>query len=122
MPITWSDAQAIYGELGSLSATRGEPVDRLWSAVLKAAVRYADLRAQWALALPNEDRLDVDRERTLAHNALIDSVNAMSRWMASHGLDVRWRQRLGDQATADGRKSIGDFACFIHCLLGLSVR
>lgn len=122
MPIEWSDARTIYTELSSLSAKSATPLNRLWGNFLKAAVRYAELRARWALVEPGEDKLDIDRDRTLAHNAFIDSTNAMSRFMASQGLDVSWRKRLGDQATTDGRKSIGDFACFVHCLLSLSAR
>jgi hypothetical protein len=49
-------------------------------------------------------------------------VFGMSRAMASQGLDVSWRKRLGDHRTKEGQKMMGDFACFVHCLLALSAR
>jgi hypothetical protein len=122
MNLDWPEARIIYDELSSLSANGVEPFDRLWDDLLRAATRYANLRVQWALTPPGKERGDYDRQRTLAHNVLIDSCNAMSRAMSSQGLDIAWRKQLGDHRTREGRKTIGDFACFVHCLLGVSAR
>jgi hypothetical protein len=118
----WPEAHIIYDELSALSAKGVAPLDRLWADLLEAAVRYSDMRARWALRPAGDERTKLDRERTLAHNAFIDSCNAMSRAMISKGLDVSWRKRLGDHLTKEGRKIIGDLACFVHCLLALSAR
>ena len=59
----------------------------------------------------------MDPERTRAHNALIDCCNILSRNMRTAGEDNSWRVALGDD-----RKAIGDFACLLHCLLGISAR
>lgn len=83
---------------------------------LEGAVRYAEKRAAWALAEPR-DRPQIDAARTAAHDTFIDSCNILSRNMAETGEDNSWRRRIGSD-----RKDIGDFACLIHCLLGLSVR
>ncbi len=37
--------------------------------------------------------------------------------MAKAGEDVAWRTVLGED-----RKNIGDFACYLHCILGLRSR
>lgn len=118
----WAEAYAIYEELNSLRVKSGGPANRLWVDLLNTAAQYAELRTRWALALPNGTKSELDQKRTLAHNAFIDCCNAMSRAMATQGGDLNWRKRLGDHRTREGRKTIGDFACFVHCLLGLSAR
>jgi hypothetical protein len=84
--------------------------------LLKAAIRYARIRADWALA-SDDQRRDMDDMRSRAHTAFIDCCNILSRAMAKSGEDNTWRARLGDD-----RKEIGDFACHLHCLLGLQAR
>lgn len=81
-----------------------------------AAVRYARIRADWHLA-QLEQKKEMDRTRTLAHNALIDACNILSRNMLKAGEDNGWRGLLGDD-----RKVIGDFACCLHALFGLLAR
>ncbi len=98
------------------SCTGNEVLSELQHDFLRAAVRYANLRAQWYLE-DFESRREMEDERTRAHNALIDSCNILSRNMANEGLDISWRTKLGDD-----RKTIGDFACYIHAYLGLLAR
>lgn len=83
--------------------------------LFRKAVAYAHLRANWMLAT-REERLDMDQRRTLAHNAFIDACNILSRAMAADE-DNSWRAVLGDD-----RKTIGDFACYLHCFLGIEGR
>lgn len=80
------------------------------------AVRYARLRTDWQLADP-ERRTEIDAALSIAHTAFIDSCDILSRNMALHGEDNSWRDRIGMD-----RRSIGDFACRLHCLLGLLAR
>ena len=87
--------------------------------LLEAAVRYARLRTEWALADGWKDaepdtRGEKDATRRAAHNALIDCCNSLSRYLSEAGRDVSWRAKL----TTD-RREIGDFACYLHCFLGL---
>lgn len=82
----------------------------------KKAVQYAVLRAQWQVS-SREQRLDLDLLRTTAHNAFIDACNILSRNMAASGKDISWRGELGYD-----RKVIGDFACYVHCFLGIEAR
>ena len=83
---------------------------------VEAAVRYARLRTDWALQDPAR-RKEADAHRTIAHNRFIDACNILSRTMRTRGKDIAWRARLGQH-----RGEIGDFACHIHCVLGLSAR
>ena len=81
--------------------------------LVKAAVRYARLRVDWALT-PADQRNAIDQSRRLAHNAFIDCCDILSRNMARVGESDDWRALLGHD-----RKVIGDFACHLHCLIGL---
>lgn len=84
--------------------------------LINKAIEYARIRAQW-MVMNLEQRKDVDQRRTLAHNSFIDACNIMSRNMAKNDEDNSWRAGLGDD-----RKIIGDFACYIHCFLGIEAR
>ncbi len=83
--------------------------------LLAIAVRYARLRTDWQLAEANQRR-EMERHRTATHDALIDACNILSRNMTKSGEDASWRALLEE------RKEIGDFACYIHCFLGLTAR
>jgi hypothetical protein len=84
--------------------------------VLRAAIRYSQIRAEWML-MTIEERREVDARRTAAHNAFIDALNILSRAMKKAGQDNEWRRLLGDD-----RKEIGDFACFLVAHLGILAR
>ena len=64
-----------------------------------------------------DQRKEMDQRRTLAHNSFIDACNIKSRNMGQNDEDNSWRAELGDD-----RKIIGDFACHIHCFLGIECR
>ncbi|MCU7494941.1 MAG: DUF3232 domain-containing protein [Ignavibacteria bacterium] len=87
---------------------------RLKQDLLEAAIKYANIRAQWAV-IPREERAEMSRTRTIAHDAFIDSCNILSRNMQKSGENGAWRNLLGND-----RIVIGDFACYIHCILGIS--
>jgi hypothetical protein len=86
---------------------------KLENDLLARAVRYARVRTDWQLA-DYDRRREIDDSRTAAHNALIDACNILSRAVSERGKDISWRAQLGQD-----RKSIGDFACYLPCLLGL---
>lgn len=90
-----------------------EAIRRQW---FEAATRYAQLRVTWWMAPPTERR-NVDPSRTAAHDAFIDACNILSRAMAAAGEPNRWRAEIGSE-----RGEIGDFACLLHCVLGLRAR
>lgn len=91
-------------------------LDELRPDFLERAVRYARLRTDWEL-VDAGGRAEIDEPRRLAHNAFIDACNILARAMRQQGLDATWREQLGDD-----RRDIGDFACFVHCFLGLAAR
>lgn len=88
----------------------------LFEEMIELAVRYARLRVDDLRSGPIANP-ELGATRTRAHNALIDSLNILSRQSAQSGQSIWWRERLGDD-----RKVIGDFACHLHAILGLRAR
>ncbi|MCF6147669.1 MAG: hypothetical protein E3K37_03320 [Candidatus Kuenenia sp.] len=84
--------------------------------LIQKTVRYARVRVDRELA-QGESKNEIDLVRTIAHNAFTDSCNILSRNMANNDEDITWRKTLGDD-----RKIIGDFACYLHCILGIYAR
>ncbi len=84
--------------------------------LVRAAVRYANLRGEWSL-LDAAGRRALDEERTRAHDAFITCCNVLSRAMRTSAEDVQWRDELGTD-----RKVVGDFACFVTLFASLSAR
>lgn len=82
----------------------------------KLFVRYAQVRASWNFK-SFEEMAEDNSERTILHNALIDSVNILARNMEKIGEDVTWRTQLGND-----RKVIGDLACYVAAWLGIRQR
>jgi len=80
------------------------------------AIRYAQIRVDWILS-DEKKKLEIDNSRTKSHDAFIDSCNILSRQMEKLSEDNSWRQLLGND-----RKTIGDFACYIHFELSIKAR
>ncbi len=99
--------------LATILTTRAEDArDRF----LRLAVDYAHIRAEWRL-VEREERHRRNADRTRAHDALIAATDALARAMDEAGEDAGWRAEVGTD-----RKDIGDFACQVHCLLGIMAR
>jgi hypothetical protein len=84
--------------------------------LIDAAMCYAQIRVEWLRAEP-ASRSDVDATRSRAHDAFIDTCDIMSRQMDLAGEDNTWRAAIGTD-----RRDIGDFACRLHCVLGILAR
>ena len=87
-----------------------EKLERLFDQVAKASLRYCSSRDKLASAtrfsqIDKEAIMDADKARSLAHNALIDSINILSRACVKENMSVEWRKELGDD-----RNAIGDWA------------
>ena len=78
-----------------------------------SAVEYARIRTDWYLS-DKERRIELNERRTAAHNTLIDSCNILSQEMVKNGENISWRDTLGEE-----RVDIGDFACYLHSILGV---
>lgn len=84
--------------------------------LFRRAVDYAGIRAEWQLSTP-EQRAAMNEGRTASHDAFIEACDMMGRCMKDEQEDASWREDLGND-----RKEIGDFACYLHLILGLVAR
>lgn len=84
--------------------------------LIRAAARYSGLRNNWYLA-STEEKIDLDDERKIAHEAFIGWCDIMARNMREKGENFSWRSKLGND-----RKLIGDFACYISLFVSLEAR
>ncbi|MGF1451814.1 MAG: hypothetical protein ACFB21_07055 [Opitutales bacterium] len=110
MPLTFAEAVNIFGEIAA-NADR-----QVLGGLLQHAVRYARSRTDYRLAAPSEQQL-MGADRTRLHNRLLDAVDELSADMHRRGASTEWRSRLGDD-----RKQIGDFACYLHAIIGINAR
>ncbi len=99
-----------------LSQLKSSILQGLSDKLIHSAIRYARIRVDWML-LPLEQRIELAEERTIAHNAFISSCDILARNMVKQGEEISWRKQIGSD-----RKEIGDFACWIHLIMGLKAR
>jgi hypothetical protein len=118
--LTWDAAERMFLQIEALDDSDPE-LSELRDELIDAAVQYARIRTDWELNSPShgdvESREARGAQRTRHHNIFIIACDVLARAAQQRGLDVSWRTELG----AD-RKQIGDWACYLHCLLGLRAR
>lgn len=112
----WRDANNIFNQIKNASGDNNQDLAELYNDLLRSALLYARVRADWKLA-NKEERIQMDARRSALHNAFIDSCNILARYMAGRGMDTSWRSLLGNE-----RREIGDFACYVHCFLGIAAK
>ena len=105
------EALTIYEELSN-SKHKG-----WFKALTEKAVNYAQIRVEWYLCRSSIQFSLIASERTHAHDDFIDTCDMLSLKMKESGEDVSWRLAIGTD-----RKSIGDFACLIHAVIGIKSR
>ena len=111
------DAMEIYQDLvESVGKCKLEDKMDFWNEFLQAALNYTTIRCKWE-TMSNAEEMEADRGRSLTHDGFITSVNILSRIAEQEGVDNSWREMLGDE-----RKRIGDFACFVTYITGISNR
>jgi hypothetical protein len=84
--------------------------------LIKSAIKYAHIRAEWCY-LSQEEKNELEDERRIAHDALISNCDILARNMKNAGEDNSWRAVLGND-----RKRIGDFACLVHAIYGIQAK
>ena len=111
------DALDIYTRMAqSIKQCKLEDKMDFWNDCIGKAFEYAYVRNRWEL-MSREERMEIDSSRTAMHNGFITSLNILARIAGNEGVDNSWREDLGEE-----RKRIGDFACFISYITGISNR
>ncbi len=111
------DALKIYTKMANcISRCTLEDKMDFWNDFLKKAADYTMIRNSWEL-MSREEKMDADGSRSLKHDGFITSLNILSRIAQKEGVDNSWRDELGEE-----RMRIGDFACFVTYITGISNR
>lgn len=114
--INFEQANVLFEKMQTALESTDEDAKELFDDFLEAAIEYASIRSKW-LMLSKKEKMDSDKSRTLKHDTLIIRLNVLIRYLDKIGRNVSWKDELGDS-----RKRIGDFACYIALLYGLSAR
>lgn len=115
--LTIEDALKIYGEVADcVKKCTADFKGEIWQEFLTCAAEYTAIRNKWE-HMSMEERIAEDERRALKHDSFITKVNMLSRMAEQDGVDNSWRAELGD-----ARKRIGDFACFVTYITGISNR
>ncbi len=111
------DALKIYTEMTvCIGKCKLEDKKAFWNDFLARAAEYTGIRNRWEF-MNREEKIEADSDRTLTHDGFITSVNILARIADNEGVDNSWREKLGEE-----RKRIGDFACFVTYITGISNR
>jgi hypothetical protein len=115
--LTIEDALDIYERMtASIEACSFADKTEFWNDLLKGAAEYTKVRNDWEL-MSREERMETDKSRTMTHDGFITSLNLISKIAEKEGQDISWRMELGEE-----RKRLGDFACFVSYITGISNR
>ncbi len=99
-----------------------EAAIELYNDLVAAANNYSPIRAGW-LTWSREERDAHNDTRTINHDAVIVSLDALARYLRSKGKAAEWRDTIGYQEDAKvNRKRAGDFGCYIVFIDSLSAR
>lgn len=99
-----------------------EKAEKLYHDVELAGIEYIHVRTNW-YRMTKEEKKAANDQRTLKHNAVINSLDALADYLKSTGKPASWRDQIGYEK--DGkyfRKRIGDMGCTIAYLLSLKTR
>lgn len=95
----------------------------IYEDLLKASVKYANMRAMWG-AMNREEKRENDALRTAYHDAVIMNLNMLARYEKSQGFPAEWREMIapGSETVVYNRKAIGDFGCYLAFVSALCSR
>lgn len=108
------DAQSIYKRMtDAIAKCEHEAKKELWDDFVQRCFKYTLVRCKWEF-MDYQERIDADPSRTRMHDTVIDSIEILARLAKKEGMDISWRDDLGNE-----RKRLGDFACFVTYITGI---
>lgn len=112
----FEEANRIYGMLVASAPEHDREFDKKFQVLVERAEKYAAYRAVW-LGKDLRERMEIDEERSRAHDLFIKAKDALSTYMYEQKLGNDWDDCLGEE-----RKRIGDFACYLVYLRSILAR
>jgi hypothetical protein len=90
----------------------------LWEEIIKTAIDYTNMRANFAF-LSMEDK-HLDSKRTTKHNLFLYAVKDLMIYMNLNELNTEWYNKLNDSDKP--RKRVGDFANYLTFIMAVNAR
>ncbi len=119
--LSMDDFLEIHREM-LLSIGNDDDALEFYDELMAASITYADIRARWS-RMSRDEKRDIDETRTMKHDTVIVRINKLARYLHMTGRDIVWRDRLGYTEEDPGkRRRIGDFACYLAFVAGISAR
>lgn len=113
--LTFHEAEEFLSQIEKTDS-RDPLFQELFGEFLRTAKEYTDMRFEWHF-MSLEDTMERDSYRTTLHNAFIDSLNILTKYLQKQGIETLWRESLGSD-----RKRIGDLANLIVSIIAIRNR
>lgn len=120
--LSFTEMTTIHQEILKNADVNNNDFIEIWEALLRAAVRYTVIRAEWP-QFSKQQKLEKDPERTNIHNTIIDHFILLERiFQLNHWDSHSWTSRLFLQEerkqraridVSDQRQRIGDFSNYL---------
>lgn len=117
--LSFDQALAIYNQIVTSQVADQATFQELWQDCLVAASRYVLIRNRWNTMTALE-RIQIDHQRTAAHNEWMNSLAILGRFLQTNDLPTPWLTVLGDRQLY--RKRWGDFAGYLLLIGTLQAR
>ena len=114
--LSFEEADRIYGMIVERAPEHDRDFDTKFQVLVERAEKYVSYRAGW-LSRSLQERLEIDEERSRAHDLFIKAKDQLSTYMYEQKLGNDWDDLLGEE-----RKRIGDFACYLVYLRSILAR
>lgn len=111
----------LYNKILSELPENDEDANDILKDFLSSIRDYAQMRGNWLL-LSREEKIEIDKTRTMFHDSVITHINMMRKYLESLGKDTRYFDVLESEDAKIERKKIGDFACIVFCIMGIEAR
>ncbi|WP_125587921.1 hypothetical protein [Companilactobacillus jidongensis] len=119
--LTFEEAKKAHQHILSSVDGAGKDARELYNDLVNACISYANIRAVWSIST-NKVRNDTDLKRTRKHDAVINNVDILERYLKQRNMDTGWRKIIGKERFGQERKRQGDFACYVAYICGLTAR
>lgn len=119
--LSFDQATALFTDLLEQADTKHADFQFLWEDIVRACAHYTQVRSEWHVT-DLETKGRIGRNRTSAHNVVINNLVALERFMSNQGWHTDWATELGLSQADTRRKRIGDFANYITYVTALNGR
>lgn len=112
----YEESMKLFDLIRQAGNNSDEDWKKLYNDFLEQAVNYATARTRFYFVTPKEIG-EANNRRTELHDSFITSIHTLVHHAKSNGYDALWATILERD-----RRDLGDFASFIHAIIGIGRR